>query len=153
MGSLKELPQALLQEWFPRLVEGAYVVTSPATEEYSCIAWAIGDSTKKWDPSPIEGRYWPPNLSRRYDLKSFAEMYRVAGGFLPCATGDLESGIEKIALYAGDANEVRHAALQLPSGMWTSKLGDFEDIQHALDALEGCGYGAVKMFLGRQRVG
>jgi hypothetical protein len=153
MGSLKDLPPELLKEWFPQLIEGSYLVTSPASEDYNCIAWSLGDSTRKWDPSPIEGRYWPANLGRRYDVHSFTELYGAVGGFAPCENGDLEAGVEKIALYVGLDNEVKHAALQLPSGMWTSKLGDFEDIQHALEVLEGGGYGFVKQFFKRGRRG
>jgi hypothetical protein len=151
MGSLKELAPEVLREWFPRLTDGSYIVTSPPTENYNCIAWAAGDSTQKWDPSPIEGRYWPAHLNRRYDIETFVELYRAVGGFIPCDDGNLEAHVEKIALYAGSDHEVRHAALQLPTGMWTSKLGDFEDIQHTLEVLEGGGYGTVKKFLKRPR--
>ena len=43
-------------------------------------------------------------------------------------------GVRKVVLYA-DGNEWTHAARQLPSGRWTSKLGDYEDIEH--DTLDG----------------
>lgn len=69
---------------------------------------------------------------------------------------DLEAGIEKIAIYV-DANGVpTHAARQLADGTWTSKLGEWEDIQHkTLEAMEdsrglGLGYGKVKLILKRQ---
>lgn len=41
----------------------------------------------------------------------------------------LEQGFEKVALY-GSGAEYTHAARQLPSGKWTSKLGKAEDIEH-----------------------
>jgi hypothetical protein len=38
-----------------------------------------------------------------------------------------------------------HAALQLESGDWTSKLGDFEDISHStIEAVSGPVYGRVR---------
>ena len=50
----------------------------------------------------------------------------------------LESGFQKIAIYAEAENVPRHVARQLPNGDWTSKIGQYEDIQHrTLDALTG----------------
>jgi hypothetical protein len=42
-----------------------------------------------------------------------------------------------------------HAARLLPSGLWTSKLGEWEDIEHDLLALEGDVYGTVALLLKR----
>jgi hypothetical protein len=43
-----------------------------------------------------------------------------------------------------------HAALQLPSGEWTSKLGPFEDISHAHENdVNGPAYGAVRFYMSR----
>jgi hypothetical protein len=42
-----------------------------------------------------------------------------------------------------------HAARLLPSGLWTSKLGEWEDIEHDLHALEGDVYGTVALLLKR----
>jgi hypothetical protein len=41
----------------------------------------------------------------------------------------LEPGFEKVALYGGGLLYT-HAARQLPTGKWTSKLGKAEDIEH-----------------------
>lgn len=151
MASLRNLSAEAKKSWFPQLSEGSYVITSEATESYNCIAWAAGEMTRKWDPSFSDGRFWPPGLCRDFDLGCFIEMYQAQGGYLPCDNGSSEEGFEKIALYVGDDNEVKHAARQLPSGKWTSKLGDFEDIEHDLEALEGGGYGTVKQILKRRR--
>jgi hypothetical protein len=57
-------------------------------------------------------------------------------GPLDAAAKALEPGIEKVAIYADlPADSWTHAARQLPNGRWTSKLGDFEDIEH--DTPEG----------------
>ncbi len=40
-------------------------------------------------------------------------------------------------------------ARQVESGLWTSKLGSLEDIEHSLEALEGSVYGAVAVLLKR----
>jgi hypothetical protein len=45
-----------------------------------------------------------------------------------------------------------HAALQLESGLWTSKLGEFEDINHLTpNAVAGPVYGGVLCYLERPR--
>ena len=44
-----------------------------------------------------------------------------------------------------------HAARQMPSGRWTSKLGFREDIEHDLHAVSGDLYGTVVLLLKRPR--
>jgi hypothetical protein len=44
-----------------------------------------------------------------------------------------------------------HAARQLDSKMWTSKMGDDEDIMHELHGLTGGDYGDVRQFMKRQK--
>jgi hypothetical protein len=67
----------------------------------------------------------------------------------------LQNGIEKVALFALRAGAVlvpRHAALQLESGIWTSKMGALEDITHrTYDAVNGPMYGEAVEFLARPR--
>jgi hypothetical protein len=69
-------------------------------------------------------------------------------GYLVCDQDQLETGYEKIALFAL-ADLPKHAARQLPSGRWTSKLGPMEDIEHALLDLAGIVYGSVVLVLKR----
>jgi len=42
-----------------------------------------------------------------------------------------------------------HAARQLPSGRWSSKLGPMEDIEHELQDVTGSVYGSVVLVLKR----
>ena len=42
----------------------------------------------------------------------------------------MEPDFQKIAIYADSQNIPRHIARQLPNGEWTSKIGQYEDIQH-----------------------
>jgi hypothetical protein len=55
------------------------------------------------------------------------------------------------ALFALADGFPTHAAWQLGSGRWTSKLGELEDIEHALRDLEGTEYGAVALVMKRPR--
>lgn len=80
-------------------------------------------------------------------MAAFQEAFQSLG-FGVCQKEDLESGFEKIALFADD-NVPEHAARQLPNGRWTSKLGELEDIEHGLHDLEGVEYGKVVMLMKR----
>ncbi len=69
--------------------------------------------------------------------------------FVPSDNENPESGFEKLALFADVRGVPTHAARQLPTGRWTSKLGEWEDIEHELHALEGELYGTVALVLRR----
>ena len=69
-------------------------------------------------------------------------------GYRECDDGSLESGFEKIALYAIGMDVIRTVARQLDDGRWTSKLGQLEDITHSsTDAIEDSDYGEVVQFM------
>ncbi len=70
-------------------------------------------------------------------------------GYSACDDEDSEPGFEKIALFANDLGVPKHAARQLPTGRWTSKLGKMEDIEHGLHDLEGALYGSVVLLMKR----
>jgi hypothetical protein len=133
----------------PRLTVDNCHESSPATWIYNCIAWAAGVTDTWWWPVP--GRYWPFGVPREETITAFLALFATLG-YTPVATHDLEADVEKIALYATDGTPT-HAARQLPSGMWTSKLGPSIDIEHATpDAVAGGVYGEVVAILGRKRL-
>ena len=65
-------------------------------------------------------------------------------GFQRCGTSEeLEVGWEKVAIYENGTGYT-HVAKQLASGMWSSKMGKGEDIEHKfLSDLAGDYYGKV----------
>ena len=130
-----------LEQYFPGLLEAPWRVTSPASAKYNCIAWAAGDSTRWWWPSPTEVGYWPDQVPRQETIQSFFALFLFLG-FEPCDSALPEAGIEKIALY-GKGSRPTHAARQIDTGLWTSKLGPLEDIEHSLESLESEVYGVV----------
>lgn len=103
--------------------------TSPSDPFYNCIAWAAGDTNNWWWPND----YWPNEVPREDSLDAFIMAYSTMG-YYPCAEEDMEIGFEKIAIYV-ENSEPRHAARQLPNGLWTSKLGKTEDVVHDLHEL------------------
>jgi hypothetical protein len=121
--------------------------TSPADVRYNCFAWAFGVTAQWWDPRHI----WPEGCPRELSIKAFMETFG-ALGYEPCGDGRRQKGWEKIALYA-KGDEPTHAARQLTSGRWTSKLGKNIDIEHRVRDLEGPCYGKVVAYFSRRTQG
>jgi hypothetical protein len=147
-----------IEHEFPKLVVDGWKESSKDTPDYNCFAFALHDESDWYSPLPLRGYYWPADkIPRNTTLPTMIELYRYEGGFEPCENGEYEEGFEKIALYVNERKNVTHAARQLSSAMWTSKLGVKEDIEHPLlSSLEDAGlkdddYGKVAQFLRRPR--
>jgi hypothetical protein len=102
--------------------------------------------------------WWPPGVPRETTKEAFVKAYETLG-FELCIGPMLEPGIEKLAIYTlrspfSGIESPMHAALQLESGEWTSKLGPLEDIVH-LDATDvnGPAYGQPVVYMSRPRPG
>ena len=135
---------------FPNLNSENCRVTSPATDRYNCISWAAGCNTKWWCPH----YHWPPGVPREVTLSVLSGMFETLG-YEKCENGSLESGYEKVALFASsvdDKDSPKHAARQLSNGWWTSKLGGDVDIEHRDPKdLNGPDYGIVVCFMRRAK--
>ena len=137
-----------LKRLFPGLSRSPYGVSSPTTPLYNCIAWAAQCDDRWWWPDAMGQYYWPADVNREETLQAFENAYGTLG-FSSCENAKIESGFEKVAVYAKDGVPT-HAARQLPDGRWTSKLGVLEDIEHDTPAgLEGEHYGRVSLLLKR----
>jgi hypothetical protein len=148
MCEYKNMPDAVtwVRASFPNLQGGRFSVMSNHTCTYNCIGWAAGDTENWWWPSPDD--YWPESVPRAETIEAFRLAFQTRG-YEPCDDGDLESGYEKVAIYA-IAGQPKHMARQLPSGAWTSKLGKAWDIEHAsLDGVECKEYGRTVEYLRR----
>jgi hypothetical protein len=133
---------------FPHLSSDGYKITSKETHVYNCIAWAAGIDTAWWDTA--QGYTWPQGAPRDNTIKALITAYECIG-FEICEGEMIEAGYDKIAVY-GDADGWTHAARQLPSGKWTSKLGRSEDIEHATpQGLVGSAYGSVVSIMRRRK--
>jgi len=110
---------------------------SPRDPEYNCFAWAARDSERWWDPpGTADWAYWPHDLPTWETLENYKRLYELEG-FQGCDDATLSEGVEKIALFVGPDGAPSHAARQLPTGRWTSKLGKGIDLEHDLDTLDG----------------
>jgi hypothetical protein len=150
--------KVMLGSWpsheLPHLNADSCTVMSKASRRYNCIAWAARNELRNWWPDPMGVGYWPPNIPRQVTVEAFMRAYETLGYGL-CFDGSLEKGLEKIAIFGkGPKGEElpTHAALQLESGEWTSKLGPFEDVRHkTVDAVNGPTYGKVICYMSRPR--
>lgn len=140
-----------IEKAFPSLRIRGYSITSQATLEYNCIAWAVEDTEAWWWPDTQYLYYWPPEIPRTETLEAFISAYKIFG-YAICNNTMYEEGFEKIAVYVDPHGKPTHAARQLSSGNWTSKLGSLEDIEHiTLDDLTGFSYGIVGVIMKRPR--
>ena len=134
---------------FPNLRGTAYRITSPSSPAYNCIAWAAGETHRWWWPTP--SYYWPRGITREATLSAFLAVFQSLG-YTVCDDARLEAGFEKVAIYADAGGVPSHAARQLESGEWTSKLGPDVDIRHTdLKSLESAVYGVVSHILSRRK--
>jgi len=131
----------------PRLLEHGFTETSPATTKYNCIAWAAGVTDDWWWPDPMGQYYWPDSVPRVESLDAFEAAFATVG-YLRTEHGELEIGMEKIAIFVVQGRP-KHAARQLADGKWTSKLGRWVDITHEINGIEGTIYGSIACFLKR----
>jgi len=139
-----------ITSWFSRLGHASYQVTSNIDFAYNCIAWAAGDVERFW--WPVGQAYWPDNVPREESLDALIRLFENRG-FWRCEDGQVEAGMDKVALYASQGFPT-HASRQLPNGRWTSKLGRWEDIEHGEFDLAGTGpdeYGEIVQYLRRPR--
>ncbi|HZL34052.1 MAG TPA: hypothetical protein VFC78_02005 [Tepidisphaeraceae bacterium] len=147
-----------IDAWFPALAAQGYRITSSADVSYNCISWAVGETNRRWDIAP--GYYWPikPRARAAQSLifafesvgfKILRELDSDTASNLAAITP--EPGIEKVAIYVIGKNWT-HAARTLENGKWTSKLGDYEDIEH--ETLEGFEmfYGKAKYIMAKTKV-
>lgn len=84
------------------------------------------------------GYFWPSDVqspSGDDDLGAYVALFR-SRGYVECDGPELERGFLKLAIYA-KGETFHHVAKQLPTGEWSSKIGEAHDLRHqGLDALE-----------------
>lgn len=140
-GYSYELTESKARKHFPNSKIGSNIIfTSLKGDEYNCAAWAI-EIIDQW----VEFK----DKNGNYDLSidRYVQYYE-EHGFSKCDNKEPEYGIIKIAIYADEKEEFTHVARQIQGGKWTSKLGDWEDVEHNdLDVLSGQSYGKPHTFM------
>ncbi|PJE03034.1 MAG: hypothetical protein CK427_06170 [Leptospira sp.] len=130
---------------FPNSINDPFLITSPTSPLYNCIAWAYGDN-ERWFWPQEQDAFWPENVTNSVKLDSFIELF-VSIGYVQCDDSTLEEGYLKIAIYTNSNNLPTHAARQLENGEWTSKMGPWHDVSHSLNSMENGEYGNATVFM------
>lgn len=142
----------LLIKFFPNLAtDSQFVIKSPATPEYNCIAFAMGIDGFWVQPysSNIPWTWWPncdQGLLPDHLVKAFEAL-----SFERCTDGHYEEGYDKVALYSKDGKWT-HAAKVFDNGaLFHSKFGPCFDGTHSgEDTLDGeNGYGKIFQYMKR----
>ena len=144
MGEDSQIP---VDPDFPNSRANSYLKSSEPTLLYNCVAWAMGESHRWWEPKRF--KFWPANVRRDYSKEALVQAYEKFG-FVKCENGDLEAGFTKVALYTENNIEYSHAARWDHDEIWKSKLGKNIDIDHTLEALKGGIYGDIYQFMKRK---
>ena len=132
---------------FPNSALEPLEVTSIATGNYNCIAWALEETYRNYWVQPEDFFDWLPSVPHLETLESFIAFFKTAG-YDVCDSDQPEPGFQKIAFFVKDGLPT-HAARQLSDGTWTSKLGVLEDVRHSLFSVSGGLYGEVAVVLRR----
>jgi hypothetical protein len=145
-------PEEQIAKAIPSLARHRYAITSPSTPDYNCIGWAAQDDCRWWWPLPEAGggNFWPSSVPRECTLTRFQEAFALLGYELALGLAP-EEGVEKVVIYVDATGVPTHAARQVETGRWASKLGRFVDIEH--DSPEDVGplYGRVGLVMARRR--
>jgi hypothetical protein len=155
MGERIEEIKRILFKAFPKLLQdNRFKVTSKATPNYNCIAWAC-KYDERWIQPPYMGKpnldcvvWWPPDIPEGLEPECLKKLFEYHG-YAECKSSKREEGYRKVAIFFNEqTNEWTHAARELNNGCWTSKLGQFADIQHGTpEAIENDDYGKVYCFM------
>ena len=144
-------PEEFQKKW-PKLRPDNYKEASHASPRYNCLAFVNGDERHKWEFGRHGGRFsWPEGVPD--SLEGWTEIFvRQGYAVTDVADKDVEPGYEKIAIYE-ELEGYYHVAMS-DGRSWKSKLGNYQDIEHAtLDLLEGfeqAEYGKIVVILKRK---
>ncbi len=143
---------------FPKLaLDKDFKITSKATPDYNCIAWAF-NYEDRWMQPPYLGKpnldsvvWWPPEVPEGMEIDCLIKAFE-KDGYVLCDTFEHEEGFRKVALYVDEEKQKwTHAAREKRDTTWTSKLGTNVDIQHGTPyTIENDDYGTVHCFMKKE---
>ena len=135
----------------------SFSIQSPCTEEYNCIAWAMGFDDRWVDASAddyVHKKWWPENVEKDWTQETLVKAFEKLG-FEICDNGIMEPGFDKVALYSALQSDGSvkwtHAARIVRNNIYHSKIGNLFDVYHS----GGCvfadtTYGTVYKFMRRE---
>ena len=124
-----------------------FKLTSPATYQYNCIAYALGMSDRWVDHIDIPWHWWPP-VEKGDSVSHLMEAFRYFG-FEECGLDDeIDDTYDKIAIYE-ISDDWTHAAKVVANGIYHSKFGSSYDGTHSNGNVLSAQYGNVSVIMRR----
>jgi hypothetical protein len=122
---------------------------SKSTTDYNCVGFAAADYLW-WHPQQQDEHFWPEGVPRDFWAKTYVQaLATVHFEVCPIQSPAIEDGYEKIVIYHR-GSKFSHVAVIAGPALWKSKLGEFEDIEHAAAARKMGEYGLVFKYLRRE---
>lgn len=138
------LTDSRIRRHFPNLTNESLQIKSRQTDDYNCVAWAVGI-----DDDWIQFKDEYGNLD--VNLSTYIKYFQ-ALGFSITEDRAFVNGIHRIAIYYV-SGEFKHVSFQLADGIWASKMGDWEDIHHqTLESLVGPSYGTELTIMQKKEI-
>ncbi|MDF1811210.1 MAG: hypothetical protein P1V20_03320 [Verrucomicrobiales bacterium] len=63
-----------LEDDFPRLKGGHFKITSPQDIDYNCMAWAMEDNSRWWEPG--DAGYWPVDIEKEFSASCYTGAFK-----------------------------------------------------------------------------
>lgn len=118
-----------------------FCLTSRATYQYNCIAFAMGMDDRWVDAADLPWHWWPP-VEKGMTVGHLVEAFRYFG-FEECGMDDsIDEECDKIAIYQ-QAGNWTHAARIVDDGVYHSKFGANCDGRHSRGDVLQAKYGDV----------
>ena len=143
-------------ENFPRLNSSNSRVTSPLSDAYNCLAWAVEIDCKSFWPDSGEeilqepAVEWPEGIPNEETVEAFVAFFGLFGYEL-CDGPEFEDEFVKVVIFVDYLGIPTHACRQVPNKRkWTCKMG-IEGVDIELDdlsSIEGIAfYGTAKVYM------
>lgn len=148
--NIKENREPLIRE-FPKLQNDPhFIVNSPKTCIYNCIAFAMGIQDRWVDSISAPGHWWPPisecSMAKESLVKAFEYL-----GFEKTDDATFEQGFDKVVLFCDDKGNWTHAARIIAEGVEHSKFGQCWDAIHSGNGIFiGSSYGKEFAYMRRK---
>ena len=139
---------------YPNIINGInFKIVEQDDINFNCIAHSLGIRNMSIWPAKLELWVWDKSLPYINTINNFVNLYRKFN-YEICEDSSWEPDYDKIALYISILscrNTVSHAAKQIDSYWWSSKMGGDELFEHDLEAIENKNVGTKYVFLKRPK--
>lgn len=141
--------RAALIAVFPDLAADTnFKILSECTNNYNCIAWAMGYTDRWVDHFIGAGHWWPNGVQRDTKPETLIAAFK-AEGFEMSENAIVEEGYSKVVLYKkATSEEWTHAARIVSNEIEYSKFGPAWDGQHSHNVLCNTGIGQERQSYG-----